>query len=267
MDVPRILVLDSGIGGLSVASEIRKQVPSAKLFYLADLEFFPYGVKTESALIDRVTWLINQVSRQFFFNIVVVACNTASTVVLNALRARFNLPFVGVVPAIKPAALLSKNRTVGVLATEGTVTRQYTANLIRDFASHCDVFLYGSQLLVDIAENKLRGEHIDQTAIRHEIDCLIRLSATNCIDTVVLACTHFPLLLPELKAAAPGIKHWVDSGEAIARRVQHWIDHLGLDCSQPNNLNCFMITASPFSYDNDAVRHLLGNYENRSPAV
>lgn len=267
MDIPRILILDSGIGGLSVASEIRKRNPAAKLHYLADLEYFPYGLRSEGELIDRVSWLITRVIREYPINIVVVACNTASTVVLDALRARFQMPFVGVVPAIKPAALLTKTRAIGVLATEGTVNRQYTANLIRDFASHCSVFLYGSQVLVETAENKLRGNHVAQSVINHEVEHLTKQAENECIDTVVLACTHFPLLISELKTAAPFVRHWVDSGAAIARRVEHWISHLGLDYSIPNKLNCFMVTESRFTYDAESIQRLLGAYENSSPAL
>src|SRR5690606_25540070 len=131
---------------------------------------------------------------------------------------------------------------------------------------HCDVFLYGSQQLVGIAENKVRGEHIDQSAINHDIDCLTRQAERKCIDTVVLACTHFPLQIKELKNAAPSIKHWIDSGEAIARRVEYWTAHLALDRSTLNNLNCFMVTKNSHSYNSGSVQHLLGDYENISPA-
>ncbi len=267
MDVPRILVLDSGIGGLSVASEIRRRIPAARLYYLADSDYFPYGLKTERELIDRVTLLITWILGQHSINIVVVACNTASTVVLDTLRSRFNMPFVGVVPAVKPAALLSESGTIGVLATKGTVNRQYTADLIRNFANHCDVFLYGSQLLVDMAERKLQGQSIDQSAIAHEMEHLTRQAGLNCMDTVVLACTHFPLLISELKSAAPYIKHWVDSGEAIARRVEYWIAYLNLDCSFLNQRNEFIVTKKSLFYDNEAIQRLLGDHESSSPII
>lgn len=267
MDVPRVLVLDSGIGGLSVASQIRRRIPAARLYYLADTDYYPYGLKTERELINRVTLLIAWILRQHSINIVVVACNTASTVVLDALRSRFNMPFVGVVPAVKPAALLSKSGIVGVLATKGTVNRQYTANLIRNFASNCDVFLYGSQLLVDMAEHKLQGHVIDQSVINQEMQCLTGQAGQSGMDTVVLACTHFPLLIPELKLAAPHIRHWVDSGEAIARRVEYWIACLGLNCSFPNQQNDFIVTKKAFLYDNKAIQHLLGDHESSSPNI
>lgn len=221
MTRPRILVLDSGLGGLSVLQEISASVPDADVDYLADHAYFPYGTKSPSELIARVSLLVQQainLSRHRVpYNLAVIACNTASTVVLEALRARFEMPFVGVVPAIKPACALSSSKRVGVLATEGTVTRAYTRNLINDFGKNNEITLVGSARLVELAEQKLAGHSIDVCEIQQ---ILLPLKQAQ-VDTVVLGCTHFPLLKKELLQAADWPVNWVDSGHAIARRVSY----------------------------------------------
>jgi glutamate racemase len=154
-------------------------------------------------------------------DVLVVACNTASTIVLPSLRARFSIPVVGVVPAIKPAAQISRTRVIGLLATPGTVRRQYTDALIREFASDCTVNMVGTSELVAMAERKLRGTPVDLDALKHEIQPLFERApnATGKIDTVVLGCTHFPMLVDELVQCSPWPISWIDSSEAVANRV------------------------------------------------
>lgn len=263
MHSPSILILDSGAGGLSVAGEIRNRLPGARYVYLADTEFFPYGMRSESELLYRVCQAIEFATARFAIDIAVIACNTASTAILDSLRTRFSIPFVGVVPAIKPAARLSQTGAIGLLATNGTVSRSYTTALIKEFAGHCSVYLYGSPTLVEIAEAKLRGEHPDPFAISHELDGLLSQAPKGKIDTVVLACTHFPLLGDELTQCAPDITYWVDSGEAIARRVNHWVNHLGLivPSSLPSALeqNRILVTSdSAGRYHSDTLTKYLG---------
>ncbi len=217
---PRILILDSGVGGLSVFHEITRLMPSLDIDYLADHKFFPYGSKAPERLVARVSELIHGRLSQHCYQLVVIACNTASTVVLDALRSEFDIPFVGVVPAIKPACARSSNKRVGVLATEGTVTREYTHNLIRDFGSDSQITLVGSARLVELAEQKLSGISPSLTELAEILEPLKEAK----VDQVVLGCTHFPLLKDELIQAADWQVSWVDSGQAIAQRVQSLLE-------------------------------------------
>lgn len=213
----RILVFDSGVGGLSVLEAIRAAIPGISVLYVADSAFYPYGPKPEAELIARVPVLLAGLCAEHRPDLVVIACNTASTVVLPATRTALSVPVVGCVPAIKPAARLSKTRCIGLLGTPGTVRRHYTDALIRDFAADCQVVRHGSADLVDLAERKLAGETVSVAAVAATIAPLFEGPVLP--DVVVLACTHFPLLRDDLKAAAPVPVAWVDSGEAIARRV------------------------------------------------
>jgi glutamate racemase len=215
---PTILVFDSGLGGLTVFREIVKLRPGARYVYVADDAYFPYGQHSEDEIIARVVPLIGELIGRHAPDLVVIACNTASTLVMAHLRATYGVPFVGTVPAIKPACAASKTRRVSVLGTRGTVKREYTRKLIADFAQGCDVTLVGAEHLASLAEAVLRGETISDAAIAAEIaPCF--LDGTARTDTVVLACTHYPLLLDRLTALAPWRVDWIDPAPAIARRV------------------------------------------------
>ncbi len=220
MHPPTILVFDSGLGGLTVFSEVARVRPDARFIYAADDAGFPYGRLSEEALVARVVEVMERLLARFAPDLVVVACNTASTLVLPALRARFATPFVGTVPAIKPAAERSLTRHVAVLATPGTVKRDYTQELIRSFAGDCRVTLVGSTRLAGIAEAHLRGEAASDTEIAAEIaPCFPSDGART--DTIVLGCTHYPLLRDALERLAPWPVTWIDPAPAIARRVLH----------------------------------------------
>ena len=216
---PSILVFDSGVGGLSIYQEVQRLVPSALYVYASDNEAFPYGTKREEEVITRVSDVLHRLMSRFAPDVLVVACNTASTVALPKIRSHIPIPVVGVVPAIKPAARVSKSRVIGLLATPGTVRRSYTRNLIDEFAHDCTVVRVGSSELVELAEDKLRGKALDIEGIRRIIAPLFADDYGSKLDTVVLGCTHFPLLKTELIAAAPWTVTWVDSGLAIAKRV------------------------------------------------
>jgi len=214
-----VLVFDSGVGGLSVVAEIRKRRPDLFLSYVADDEFRPYGDKSEAALQARLPGLLKTLCLMLEPVAVVIACNTASTTALQPIRDALPIPVIGVVPAIKPAAETSRMRTIGVLGTPGTIRRRYVNDLISDFASDCEVVLQGSTRLVEQAERKLSGKSVDLDIIRDEIAPLFQGKRGMDVDAVVLACTHFPLLKAELKQAVRQTVSWVDSGEAIARRL------------------------------------------------
>ncbi|MDD1521505.1 MULTISPECIES: glutamate racemase [Bradyrhizobium] len=219
---PTILVFDSGLGGLTVLREVVAARPDAHYVYVADDAFFPYGHHSEDEIIARVVPLMGELIGRHDPDLVVIACNTASTLVLSHLRAAYSVPFVGTVPAIKPACAQSKTRRVSVLGTKGTVKREYTKALIRDFAQGCEVTLVGSPALASLAEAELSGTPISDEAILAELaPCFVGdpSDATSRTDTVVLACTHYPLLLDRMKMLAPWPVDWIDPAPAIARRV------------------------------------------------
>jgi glutamate racemase len=216
---PTILMFDSGLGGLTVFREVKAARPDAHFIYVADDAFFPYGAHGEAELVGRVVPLMGTLIDAHQPALVVIACNTASTLVLPHLRERYDVPFVGTVPAIKPACAASQTGRVSVLGTEGTVAREYTRALIRDFGNGADVTLVGSAKLAAIAEAELRGNIASDAAIAQEIaPCFVDQDGRR-TDTVVLACTHFPLLLSRLERLAPWPVSFIDPAPAIARRV------------------------------------------------
>ncbi len=216
-----ILVFDSGVGGLSLVEHIRHSLPAAAITYLADNALFPYGLLQESTLIERACQLIGDLCRQQQHDLVVVGCNSASTLILPHLRQQLSIPVVGVVPAIKPAAQLSHSKVIGLLATPGTVQREYTDEMIAEFAPHCTVIRVGSSPLVHAVEQQLSGNSVDAKLYQGIAEAFLQHPASAQLDTVVLACTHFPHARQALQQAMPQVNHWVDSGDAIARRVSH----------------------------------------------
>lgn len=221
-DDSTVLVFDSGAGGLSVCREIQAVRPSATLIYAADNRYFPYGELSSETLKERVISFIGELIEQYQPNVVVIACNTASTIVLDDLRATFSTPFVGVVPAVKPAAAASKTRHIAILATTATVSRAYTHKLINHFADDCEVTLIAAQALVAAAENHILNNTPPTNAISETLEELFSGNNAESIDTIVLACTHFPLLKTEIRnqlAQRSSSIELLDSGAAIARRV------------------------------------------------
>ena len=214
-----ILVFDSGLGGLTVFREVVQARPDARYIYVADDAFFPYGGHGEAELVARVGALMGELIETHRPDLIVIACNTASTLVLPHLRARFSVPFVGTVPAIKPACARSVTKRVTVLGTQATVNREYTRTLIRDFANGSDVALIGSAQLAGYAEAELQGAPVADELIAQELaPCFVDEGGRR-TDTVVLACTHYPLLLERLEQLAPWPVAFIDPAPAIARRV------------------------------------------------
>ncbi len=211
-----ILIMDSGAGGLTIFDEINRIMPWLPVVYCADNAAFPYGPRPREEVVERVSYCLNTLYRQYQPCLAVIACNTASTVALARARDELPIPVVGVVPAIKTAATLSENSCIGLLATLGTIKSQYTNDLIHDFASHCHVIRVGTTQLVQIAENKLKGNPVNLNEVKAILAPFYEAPITP--DHVVLGCTHFPLLKSELRQCAPDIQ-WIDSGKAVARRV------------------------------------------------
>jgi glutamate racemase len=220
---PTILVFDSGLGGLTVFREIAAARPDAGIVYVADDAAFPYGDLAEQQLIARVIDVVGGAIAAHKPDLVVIACNTASTLALAELRARFAVPFVGTVPAIKPACAQSASKRVAVLGTQATVGREYTRALIREFAAGCEVTLVGSSRLAAFAEAELAGAPAADADIAAEIAACFVDDGSRRTDTVVFACTHYPLLAERFRALAPWPVTWLDPAEAIARRVTELI--------------------------------------------
>lgn len=218
-DMRPLLFFDSGVGGLSVLAAAQRLLPTAPIVYAADSAGYPYGTRTEAEIAARVPALLGRLVERFQPRVAVIACNTASTIALGHVRAALDLPVVGTVPAIKPAALASKSRVIGVLGTEATVRQPYVDRLAAEFAGDCTVLRHGTAELVDLAEAKLRGEATDPAAYARILRGLTDQPGGERMDVVVLACTHFRLVEPELAAARP--LTYLDGADGIARRIVH----------------------------------------------
>lgn len=215
-----LLFFDSGVGGLSVLRPTRDLLPTAPIIYVADSAAFPYGTRSEAEIAERVPALLGPLVEQFAPRLVVIACNTASTIALDHARAALDVPVVGTVPAIKPAAEMSRTRVIGVLGTNATVRQPYVDDLAARFATDCVVLRHGSAALVALSEAKLAGEPVALADVREAVLPLVDQPDGERMDVMVLACTHFPLLDEELRTAFPGIA-MVDGGSGIARRIAY----------------------------------------------
>ncbi|PZQ61794.1 MAG: glutamate racemase [Sphingomonas taxi] len=218
-DARPILFFDSGVGGLSVVAPTRALLPMAPIVYAADSAGFPYGTRSEAEIAARVPALLGRLVERYRPRLVVIACNTASTIALPAVRAALDLPVVGTVPAIKPAAAMSANRVIGVLGTAATVRQPYVDDLAARFAGDCTVLRHGSAALVELAEAKLAGDAPDREAIARALHGLFGQPDGARIDVIVNACTHFPLLADDMAAVVPPGVRFVDGGPGIARRI------------------------------------------------
>jgi glutamate racemase len=216
-----ILLFDSGVGGLTVLAELRQLLPRAPVIYAADLAGLPYGAKTEAEIAARVAGLLGRMSERFRPRLITIACNTASTIALGMVREVLNVPIVGTVPAIKPAAALTLTGTIGLLGTAATVRQKYVDDLEREFAQGKRLIRHAAPGLVAAAEAKLRGEAPDPAVFEAAAAGLRGQPGGEAIDTVVLACTHFPLVEDELRAALGDGVRFVDGAQGIARRIAY----------------------------------------------
>lgn len=221
--IKRVLFFDSGVGGLSVFKDVEQMNPDLETYFLFDNAWFPYGEKDDQALIERIDRVIAAAVNCFKLSAIVVACNTASTIALPVLRKHHTLPIVGVVPAVKPAAMLSQKGIIGLLATPATVKRQYTKRLIDDFARDCEVIAVGDVSLAAVAEKKMVSGTVEPGVIERALAPFTSLAEEKQPDVIVLGCTHYPWLRDEIRAVMPGVR-LIDSGEAIGRRVKWLLD-------------------------------------------
>ncbi|MCG2839635.1 glutamate racemase [Sandaracinobacter sp. RS1-74] len=234
-----ILFLDSGVGGLSILSAVATRLPDAPLVYCADSAGFPYGIKGEAEVSARVAGLLGRLAERIRPSLVVIACNTASTIALGYVRPVLDVPVVGTVPAIKPAAEQSETHVIGVLGTEATVRQPYVADLSSRFASGCRVLKHGAPSLVQAAEAKLRGEAVDPAVYSQALDGLLAQAGGDRLDMVVLACTHFPLVEDELRRAAPRPLRFIHGADGIARRAAHLLQGVRWDSPKPEGRAIF----------------------------
>jgi len=242
LPVPSILVIDSGVGALSICDELTRVLPQCRIVYVSDNAYFPYGTKPDQLVKDRVPTVVRSCLQNHPCDVVVVACNTMSTIALEELRAAVTIPVVGVVPAIKPAAQASKSKCIALLATPATVRRPYTLQLVKNFAEDCHVIMQGSTPLVEIAEAKLRGLEIDLEAVRREVAPIFADADARGmkVDQIVLGCTHFPLLKAELNMVVPYAVTWVDSAGAVAQRTKAVMNlQLGSEIHHPSHVAVF----------------------------
>jgi glutamate racemase len=232
-----LLVFDSGIGGLGVVREIRRLQPRAGIIYLADNGFFPYGDQPDDELLRHILAVLGQAIDRFRPDALVIACNTASTIALPALRAAFPQPVIGCVPPIKPAAAASLSRRIGVLATKATAARPYLQSLIDEHAAGCTVYSLGTPSLALLAERKFRGHAVDPAAA---IAPLFAQPGAALIDAIALGCTHYSFLIPEFRDLYPAIS-WFDPALPVARRTLHVTGSLA-SAAAAVNLACFTMT-------------------------
>lgn len=250
-----VLIFDSGLGGTTVLQELQKSLNHCSYSYALDNAAFPYGEQTDGFLLRRSTQLFQQLIHQDKPDIVVIACNTASTLFLDSLRQQFpNVDFIGVVPAIKPAAQLSANKTIALLATPATIVRPYIDDLHQQFAKDCQLIRLAHKDLAVLAEEKIRFNRSVQAAITAIVNELQQQYKTDDIDTIVLGCTHYPVILNELQNAWGKRVHWIDSGQAIARRARQLIERL--TSNQQRNSKIYLTAHK----DQTCIAHCLDKY-------
>ncbi len=234
-----ILLFDSGVGGLTVYDALRAVLPQAPVIYAADLAGLPYGAKTEAQIAARVAGLLGRMAERYQPRLACIACNTASTIALGMVREVLEIPVVGTVPAIKPAAALTRSGTIGLVGTEATIRQAYVDELERAFAADKRLLRVAAPALVGAAEAKLRGAPVDPALIDDVRARLAAMPGGAAIDTLVLACTHFPLLAEEFAGAFGPDVAQIDGAQGIARRIAHLLEGQGFAASAPNR---FIVT-------------------------
>lgn len=216
---PHILILDSGLGGLSVVAALRAALPGANLLYVADTGGFPYGQRSAEDVTARADAMLQHMCAHYPVGLAVIACNTLTTLSLAHLRAQHTVPFVGTVPAVKVAAEQSQSKRFTLLATPRTVASDYTARLIAEHAASCVVDRVGAPNLALIAEDLLLGGTPDEAAIAADIAPAFFDDARGKTDTLVLGCTHYPFLSDAILRLAPWKVSLIDPAPAIARQA------------------------------------------------
>ena len=221
-----IAVFDSGVGGLPYLQSLREYAPNEDYVYLADRAHFPYGEKTDKELREIIVDSVGRFITATDPKLMLIACNTASVVALKALREKFSIPFIGVVPAIKPAAESSTRRAIGVLATRRTVEDPYTEQLISRFASDCRVIRYAGVEIVELVElnyfTTSEGEKIE--ILKPAVDFF----KSEGVDTLVVGCTHFIFVEELLQQMLAGSAMVIDSRTGVAQQAMRILEEEGI---------------------------------------
>jgi glutamate racemase len=212
-------LFDSGVGGLTILSALRQELPDEHYIFFGDTAHCPYGTRSE-ANIRELSLQAGQFLIDQGVKLIVVACNTASQIALNTLRAKFSVPIVGIVPAVKPAARATKSGRIGIAATNRTLQTAYLQHLVDEFASDIEVYTVGCPGLVALVE---RGE-LEGPAVEEELRRSLQPLLTKAVDVIVLGCTHFPALRPSIERVVGKHVQIIDSGVAIARRTHSVLD-------------------------------------------
>ena len=254
-DSAPILLFDSGFGGLTVLAELRHELPDAPVIYAADLAGIPYGEKTEAEVAARVAGLLGRLAERYHPRLICIACNTASTIALGMVREVLETPIVGTVPAIKPAAEMTRTGTIGLLGTAATIRQAYVDNLEAKFAQGKLLLRHAAPDLVAAAELKLRGGTPDPAIFTAAAEGLRQQAGGEDIDTVVLACTHFPLVQDELAGAFGNKVQFIDGAQGIARRIAYLTQGQSFD---RQNDDFAIVTGD--GQDNEALRGGLERY-------
>lgn len=245
---PRILVFDSGIGGLGVVQALRSLAPSLTVDYLADTALFPYGEQQDDVLRERIVGLVSQACAELHPSLAIIACNTASTLALPLLRERLTLPIVGCVPPIRWAGRVSTTRTIGLLATSATARRPYLKQLHEDFAADCRLIVHGSRHLANMAERAFRGEPLEPLEVQQELGCLFQQPDGDHIDTIGLGCTHYTFLMPYFQRLGPAGLMWLDPAPAVAQQALRRLEEIAKPPAASNPASPsdrFFLTAPP----------------------
>ena len=260
LPAPTLLAFDSGIGGYGIVGALRTRLPNASITMLSDNAVYPYGEVPDAALVARIEQVIAVAIAVVAPDAVVVACNTASTVALDALRARFDVPFIGTVPPVKWAASLSRTRHIGLLATAATVRRPYLAHLARRFAPDCTLVAHGARGLADLAEAAFRGDAVPSDAIRRELDALFGQPGGALVDVVCIGCTHYSFLLDAIRSTSPAGITWLDPADAVARRTVDVLAATGAGTTgaSASGLDRALFTAAPA--DPERLRHRIAEF-------
>jgi len=241
MQTNPIGIFDSGIGGTSIWKEIHSLLPYENTIYLADSANAPYGIKGKEAIIDlsikNTEYLISQGCK-----LIVVACNTATTNAISLLRKNYEIPFIGIEPAIKPAALNSKTKAIGILATKGTLTSEL-------FNTTTSLYAHGLQVVEQVGEGLVELIEIGKVnseEIKMLLKAYLKPMLEANIDYLVLGCTHYPYLIPLLLEMLPKHIKIIDSGEAVARQTKAVLEkHDLLNTQTTTSKNTFFTNGNP----------------------
>ena len=245
-------LFDSGIGGTSIWKEVHALLPQENTVYLADSKNAPYGKKTKQEIIDlcfkNVDFLIAQNCK-----LIIVACNTATTNAIREMRAKYDIPFIGIEPAIKPAAHSSETKTIGILATKGTLNSELFTAQLKNYANIKILEQVGYGLVELIEQGKIETEEM-----RNLLKLYIRPMLEAGIDYLVLGCSHYPYLIPEIKKIIPPSVKIIDSGEAVARQTKAILEKFNLQNTAKEKGNTTFYTNSAA----DVLKNILGFSEN-----